>query len=163
MIFELHPPAAAGPLLIGAPGSDTLEVLKQLGVPLVLCGIGGSRPGWSVHRPSGMVISTYYDATGRVEAIQLSRPASSEDIVSYQDINIFGLPAGELLEMLRSRTAIIELEEEDGSSFLAPNLHLTLWQPPDPAGPDDIDNRFIMSIRLSNPGPDKIKPSPLIN
>lgn len=47
MIFELHPPAAAGPLLIGA----------------------------------------YYDATDRVETIELSRPASSDDIVSYQDIN----------------------------------------------------------------------------
>jgi hypothetical protein len=161
MIFELHPPAAAGPLLIGAAGSDTLEVLKQLGVPLVLCGIGGSRPGWGVHRPSGMLIGTYYDAAGRVETIELSRPASSDDTVSYDGISIFGLPAGELLDVLRAQTSIIEVDEENGSSFLAPDLHLTLWQPPDPAGPDDIDNSFIMSIRLSKaPGTDKIKPAP---
>jgi hypothetical protein len=63
--------------------------------------------------------------------------------------------------VLRARTSIIEVEEQDGSSFLAPDLHLTLWQPPDPAGPDDIDNSFIMSIRLSKtPGTDKIKPAP---
>jgi hypothetical protein len=45
IIFELHPPAAAGPLQIGAAGIETFEVLEQLGVPLLLCGIGGSTPG----------------------------------------------------------------------------------------------------------------------
>jgi hypothetical protein len=63
--------------------------------------------------------------------------------------------------VLRARTSIIEVDEENGLSFLAPELHLTLWQPPEPTGPDDIDNRFIISIRLGKtPYTDKIKPVP---
>ncbi len=44
MIFEFHPPEAAGPLLIGATGNHTVEVLRQLGDPQVLCTTPGSRP-----------------------------------------------------------------------------------------------------------------------
>ena len=43
MIFELHPPEAAGPLLIGATGHDTVDVLRQPGDPQVLCKTPGSR------------------------------------------------------------------------------------------------------------------------
>ena len=46
MIFELHPPEAAGPLLIGATGNHTVEVLRQFGDPQVLCTTPGSRPAW---------------------------------------------------------------------------------------------------------------------
>lgn len=46
MIFELHPPQAAGPLRIGATGHDTVEILKQLGVPQVLCRTPRRRPAW---------------------------------------------------------------------------------------------------------------------
>lgn len=60
MIFELHPPQAAGPLRIGATVHDTTELLKQFGTPVILCGINGRRPGWGVHRPSGLFISTFY-------------------------------------------------------------------------------------------------------
>jgi hypothetical protein len=74
MIFDLHPPEAAGPLRIGATGSHTMEVLKHLGDPLVLCRIPGSRPAWGVHRPSGLFIGTFFDVDDRVETIQLGRP-----------------------------------------------------------------------------------------
>ena len=135
MIFEIHPPEAAGPLRIGAGGHDTFQTLKQLGVPLVLCPIPGSRAAWGVHRPSGLFIATFFDADNRLETIQFGRPNSNDDTVTYEGINVFGLPAGELLDVLRTRANIVETDEEDGSSFLAPDLHLTLWQPPDPAGP----------------------------
>jgi hypothetical protein len=149
MIFELRPPEAAGPLLICATGSHTMAVLNQLGDPHVPCRTPGSRPAWGVHRQSGLFIGTFFDGGDRVEAIQLGRPTSSQDTVSYDSINVFALPAGDLLDILRARTNIVEVEEEDGSSFLAPDLHLNLWRPPVPARPDDIDNRFIMSIRLT--------------
>jgi len=149
VIFELHPPDAAGPLLIGATASHTMGVLRQLGDPQVLCTTPGGRPAWGVHRPSGLFIATFFDAGDRVETIQLSRSASSKDTVSYDCINVFALPAGELLDILRARTNIVEIDEEDGSSFLAPDLHLILWRPPEATGPDDLDDRFIMSIRLT--------------
>jgi len=40
MIFEFHPPEAAGPLLIGATGNHTVEALRQL------CVAAGSWIGW---------------------------------------------------------------------------------------------------------------------
>jgi transposase-like protein len=160
MIFEIHPPETAGPLRIGAAGHDTFETLKQLGVPLVLCPIPGSRAAWGVHRPSGLFIATFFDADNCLETIQFGRPNGNDDTVTWEGINVFGLPAGELLDVLRTRTNIVETDEEDGSSFLAPDLRLTLWRPPGPAGPDDIDNRFIMSIRLSKPPVATIKPVP---
>lgn len=147
MFFELHPPDAAGPLRIGATGRHTLEILKQLGDPLILCRTPSH--AWSVERPSGLFIATYFDADHRVEAIAVGRPVSSEDTVSYDGINVFAVPAEELLDFMRARTNIVEIEEDDGSSFLAPDLHLGFWRPPDPTGPDDIDNRFMMSIRLT--------------
>jgi hypothetical protein len=56
MIFELHPPRAAGPLRIGATGHDTVEILKRLSTPQVLCRTPGSRPAWAVHRLSGLTL-----------------------------------------------------------------------------------------------------------
>lgn len=161
MIFDLDPPRAAGPLRIGATGHDTVEILKQLGTLTFLCRTAGSPPAWGVDRPSGLFIGAYFDVDDHLEAIQFGRPDSTDDTVIYNGINVFELPAGELLGILRARTSIIEVEEEDGSSFLAPDLHLTLWQPPVPTGPDDIDNRFIMSILLSKSlETDKVKPVP---
>jgi hypothetical protein len=149
MIFELHPPEEAGPLLIGATGSHAFEVLRELGDPRILCRTPGSRPTWAVKRQSGLFIGFFVDERDRVETILLGRPDSSEDTVSYDGINIFALSAAELLDTLRARTTLVEVEEEDGSSFLAPDLHLKLWRPPEPVWPDDIDNRFIMSVRLT--------------
>jgi hypothetical protein len=74
MIFELDPPEAAGPLLIGATGNHTVEVLNQLGDPQVLCKTPGSRPVWAVHQPSGLFISTYFHTDDRLEVIEFGRP-----------------------------------------------------------------------------------------
>ena len=73
MIITLIPPDVAGPLRIGATGQDALDTLRQLGVPLVLCRAADSRPGWGVHRPSGLFIGVYFDTHDRVEAIEFGR------------------------------------------------------------------------------------------
>jgi hypothetical protein len=65
MNFELHPPQAAGPLRIGATGQDTVEILRHLGTPLVLCRTHGRRPGgaFTAHRArSSEPISTLMTA-----------------------------------------------------------------------------------------------------
>jgi hypothetical protein len=77
VIFELRPPRGAGPLLVGTPGQGIVEVLKQLGVPQVLCRTSGSRPAWGVHRPSGLFICTYFDADDRLEAIEFGRATAT--------------------------------------------------------------------------------------
>jgi hypothetical protein len=83
MIFELHPPQAAGPLRIGAAGHDTVEILTQLGPPQVFCRTPESRPAWGVHRPSGLFIVAYFDADDRLEAIEFGRPAGKDDTITH--------------------------------------------------------------------------------
>jgi hypothetical protein len=146
MILDLRPPDTAGPLRLGATGEDTHRELQSLGTPLVLCGIRSS--GWGLERLSGMFIAAYFDADDRVDVIQLGRPTDTDDAVTLDGIDIFTTPAEDLLNALRARTSVVQIDEEDGSSFLAPELHLTLWRPPAPTAPDDADDRFIASIRL---------------
>ena len=103
MIFELHPPQAAGPLRIGAAGHDTVEILTQLGPPQVFCRTPESRPAWGVHRPSGLFIVAYFDADDRLEAIEFGRPAGKDDTITYDGLDVFTTPAADLITQLRQR------------------------------------------------------------
>lgn len=131
MIIDLRPPEAAGPLFIGAAGQEAVEILRRLGEPLVLCGIGGTRAGWGVERPSGLFIGGYFDAQNRVDAIDISRPdnsddpAGSGDAVSYDGLDVFATPAADIVTWLRSRTSLQEEELDDEHRFTAPDLRLT--------------------------------------
>jgi hypothetical protein len=140
MIFELHPPQAAGPLSIGATGHDTVLTLKQLGTPQVLCRTAGSRPAWGAHRPSGLFISACFHSDDRLEAIEFGRPGSNDDTVTYDGLDVFTTPAAGLITQLRHRTTVHQ--EEDGHAFTAPSLLLCLWRPVLPQSPDDQQGRF---------------------
>ena len=151
MIIMLHPPDVAGPLRIGATGQDAVDTLRQLGAPLVLCRSTGSRPGWGVHRPSGLFIGVYFDAHDHVEAIEFARPGDNAgDAVTYNELDVFTTPAADLVTQLRRRTTVHE--EEDGHAFTAPDLLLALWRPTTPETPDDEDGRFFESVLLARPG-----------
>src|SRR5215831_4907000 len=112
MIFELHPPQAAGPLRIGATEHDNTELLKQLGTLTVLCGINGRRHGWGVHRPSGLFIGAFFDSDDCLEAIEFGRPAGNGDAITYDGLNVFTTPAADLVAQLRQH-AIINVESEE--------------------------------------------------
>ena len=158
MIFDLRPPDTAGPLRLGATSKDTDRVLHTLGTPLLLCGTAGTRAGWGIERPSGLFVAAWFDTDDRVDTLEFGGPTGAGDVVTYDTIDVFATPADELLDALRARTTVVEIDEEDGSSYLAPDLRLTLWRPPTPAAPDDIDDRFIASIGLSKSiEPHKIK------
>jgi hypothetical protein len=153
MIIILRPPDVAGPLRIGATGQDTVDTLRQLGDPLVLCGIAGRRPGWGVDRPSGLYISTDFDVHHRVEAIEFGRPAdNTEDAVTYNGLNVFTTPAADLVTQLRRHTAVEEEDDEDGHTVTAPNLHLSFWRPPTAEIPADEDGTFFQRVRLARHG-----------
>lgn len=151
MIFELNPPQGAGPLRIGATVYDTTELLKQLGTLAILCGIKGRRPGWGVHRPSGLFISALFDADDRVEAIQFGRPDGNVDAITYDGLDVFTTPAADLVAQLRQRTIIHVEAEEDGCSFTAPSLLLSLWLVT-PESPHDQEGRFFGSVLIARPG-----------
>ena len=115
MIIILRPPDLAGPLRIGATGQDTDDTLRQLGDPLVLCGVAGRRPGWGVVRPSGLEIGAYFDVDDRVEAIEFGRPGNNtEDTVTFNGLDVFTTPATDLVTQLRRHTAV---EEEYGRGW----------------------------------------------
>ena len=151
MIFELHPPQAAGPLHIGATGHDTVELLSQLGAPVVLCRTRGRRPGWGVHRPSGLFIGAYFDADDRLEGIEFGRPDGNDDAITYHGLDMFTTPAADLVAHLRQRTAIHVEAEEDGHFFTAPSLLLSLWLVT-PDSPHNREGRFFGSVLIAQPG-----------
>jgi hypothetical protein len=153
MIFELDPPRAAGPLRIGAAGHDIFETLKQLGVPLLLCRrTPGSGPAWGVRRSSGLFIATFFDADNRLEAIEVGRPGGKDDAVTYDGLDVFTTPAGDLVTQLRQHITIHQEEEDDGYAFTAPSLLLSLWRPVTPEPPDDQEARFFESALIATPG-----------
>jgi len=141
MIIDLHPPKAAGPLVVGTPGPEATDVLRQLGVPVVLCRTHGSKPGWVVFRPSGLFIGVTFDAQGRVDAIELGRPDNSDDAVIYNGLDVFTTPAAGLVTRLRSQTTIEEEELEDGYRLTAPDLLLSFRQ-----YPDELDGDYFASV-----------------
>jgi len=149
MIFELRPPETAGPLHIGAAAADTVEILKSLGTPLVLCRPHGSPPGWGVQRSSGLFISALFDPDGHLEAIELGRPEATDDIVTYDGLDMFTTPAEDIIAQLQHCGAVHE--EEDGHAFIAPGLCLSLWRST-PESPDDQESRFFESILIARPG-----------
>ena len=156
MIFELHPPEAAGPFRIGATGYDTVEILKRLGTPQFLCRrTEGSPPAWGVDRPSGLFIGAYLDTDDHLEAIQFGRPNGAGDTVTYNGLDVFTTPAAGLIAHLRQRGTVdeeVDEEEDDGHSFTAPSLLLSLWRPVTPESPDDQEGRFFESVLIARPG-----------
>ncbi|OXM65959.1 hypothetical protein [Amycolatopsis vastitatis] len=153
VVIRLRPPDVAGPLRIGATGEETLEALRRLGDPVFLCGFRGGRPGWGVDRPSGLSIGCHFDEADRVEAIQLGSPDRA-DAVIYNGLDLFRIPADEVVAALRARTAVTE--EENGHTYLARGLSLSLWRPVTPEEPggedEDRDGRFFATALLALPG-----------
>jgi hypothetical protein len=152
MIFELRPPVAAGPLLIGATGHDTVEALKQIGSPQIFCTTPGSRPAWGVQRPSGLFISSYFDANDDLEAIEFGRPSGKDDVVTYDGLDVFTTPAADLVTHLRRHTTV--RQEENEHAFTATGLLLALWRQVSPDSPADQEGRFFDSVLVAQPGYD---------
>ena len=150
MNIVLRPPEAAGPLLVGALGQDTVDTLRQLGHPQVLCRTPSSRPGWAVQRPSGLFVAAYFNAHDRVEALEIGRPSDRHDAVTYHGLDVFTPPAADLVSQLRRHTTI--LEEEDGHALTAPDLLLSFWRSTTPQSPNDEEGRFFESVLLAQPG-----------
>jgi hypothetical protein len=151
MIIHLHPPKLAGPLFIGAAGQEALDILRQLGQPLVICGIGGQKPGWGVERPSGLFIGAFFDAQGRVDAIELSRPGNSDDVVTYNGLDVFTTPAADLVTWLRLHTTLREQELDDEHRFTAPDLLLTFLRFTTDLPDSDPDGRYFHNVLLALP------------
>lgn len=125
MDLELDPPHSVGPLRLGTTRSEATAAFDQLRVAGALS--ASDSPGVRVVRPSGLMVSIdcMHD---RLHAVELWRPASSDDTVHFRGVDVFNLPARTVVEQLR-RYIAIDQDESDSASYSAPELVLSLWRP----------------------------------
>ncbi|MEY9842847.1 hypothetical protein [Streptacidiphilus sp. EB103A] len=149
MEFELAPPTGIGALTIGMPREAADQALASFRDPSAIS--ESDQPGRFVFRPSGLMISTHC-SRGELEAIELGRPADGQDSVRFRGIDVFSLPAAEVVTRLREVTTITDAED-DPASFVAPDLLLSFWRPfeADDA-PDEEQGYYFSSVLLARPG-----------
>jgi hypothetical protein len=149
MEFVLDPPHGVGPLRLGMAIEEARAVLKTLG-PLTSTAHGEV----SLHLPSGLGFSLGFGVgptRGRVNAIEVWRPAE-RDVVRYREVDLFGMPALEVVERLRRHLNLRPNEHDDG--FTARELYLALWRPFAADDPDEVQGYFFQSALLARPGYD---------
>lgn len=116
MDFDLAPPTGVGPLRIGMTRHAANEALDSL---RDLSAISESdRPGQHVFRPSGLMISIHC-MRDVLKAIELGRPSYQTDRVLFQGVDVFALPAREVVRCVGEFTSIEE-DPDDDASFIAP-------------------------------------------
>ncbi|MEH1166735.1 hypothetical protein V6V47_15260 [Micromonospora sp. CPCC 205539] len=150
MEFVLDPPRGVGPLRLGMTTDEACGALETLGrlTPT-------AHGELAVHLPSGLGFSVGFgvgSTRDRVNAIEVWRP-QEHDLVRYHDVDVFGLPAPEVVKRLRHHVEIVSNEDDDG--FTARKLYLALWRPF--AADDDRDEEqghFFQSVLLARPGYD---------
>jgi hypothetical protein len=150
MEFVLDPPHGVGPLRLGMAVDEARSALAALG-PLDSTAHGEL----ALHLPSGLGFSVGFGVgptRDRVNAIELWRP-TERDLVRYQHIDVFGLPAREVVQRLQRVVNLRPNQNDDG--FTARDLYLALWRPF--AADDDADEAqgyFFQSVLVARPGYD---------
>ncbi|MEU6557233.1 hypothetical protein ABZ915_44460 [Streptomyces sp. NPDC046915] len=149
MHFELAPPVGVGPLQIGMPRQAANSALDSLREPAALS--PSDQAGQYIFRPSGLMISIGC-VRDRLEAVELGRPTGPSDVVFFRGIDVFGLPAREVVNRMSELTSIVA-DDEDPASFVAPDLLLSFWRPFDcDDEPDDEQGYYFNSVLLARPG-----------
>lgn len=150
MEFVLDPPHGVGPLRLGMAIDDARAALETLG-PLSSTAYGEL----ALHLPSGLGFSLGFGVgptRDRVNAIEMWRPAE-RDVVRYRDVDLFSMPALEVVERLRRHVDLRPNEDDDG--FTAPELYLALWRPfAADDDPGEEQGHFFQSVLLARPGYD---------
>ncbi|MFI8461680.1 hypothetical protein [Kitasatospora sp. NPDC085464] len=149
MHFELAPPIGVGPLQIGMKRQAANSTLDSLREPRAIS--PSDRPGQRIFRPSGLMISIGC-TRDRLEAVEFGRPSESSDIVSFKGVDIFGLPARNVVTRMSEITTIVAAED-DPASFVAPDLLLSFWRPfQGDDDPEDEQGYYFNSVLLARPG-----------
>lgn len=110
------------------------------------------RPGQHVFRPSGLMISIHC-TRDMLEAIELGRPSTPTDRVLFKDLDVFGIPARELVHRMGEYTSI-EADPADPASFIASELLLGFWRPlaADDDESEEEQGSYFNSVLLARPG-----------
>ncbi|MFI1189824.1 hypothetical protein [Streptomyces californicus] len=148
MDFDLVPPTGVGPLRIGMTRHAASTALGLLRDPSAVS--ESDRPGQHVFRPSGLMISIHC-MRDILEAIELGRPSSRTDRVLFRGVDVFALPAREVVQRMGEFTSIEE-DPDDDASFIAPDLLLSFWRPFAADAPEEEQGYHFSSVLLAQPG-----------
>lgn len=151
MNLELQPPIGVGPVRIGMTMDEAEAALRQIDGFKSGDTSLQQNPGWG-HYEHALSISAFPGPGCLIEAIEVHRP-SRPVVVRYDGIDVFGLPAAEVTELLLAKTSI--RMEESGAAAVAPELYLSLWRP----GVEDEDEDeeqfyYYQSALIAAPGYD---------
>ncbi|GAA2806614.1 hypothetical protein RMN57_28255 [Kitasatospora sp. CM 4170] len=149
MDFDLDPPNGLGPLRIGMNRQSANVALDSLrDVSAVST---SDRPGQHIFRPSGLMISIHC-TRDMLEAIELGRPSTQTDRVVFRGLDVFAIPARELVQRMGEHTSI-EADPDDPASFVASDLLLSFWRPfAADDEPEEEQGYYFSSVLLARPG-----------
>jgi hypothetical protein len=154
MEFVLDPPHGIDPLRLGMSPGEARVALEMLG-PLTSTAHGEL----VIRLPSGLGFSVGFgvgSTRDRVNAIEVWRP-HERDVVRYRDVDVFGLPAREVVNRLGRHVELLPNDDDDG--FKARGLHLALWRPfAADDDPDETEGYFFQSVLVARPGYDDTPP-----
>ncbi|MEV6741458.1 hypothetical protein AB0N14_32940 [Streptomyces sp. NPDC051104] len=148
MDFDLAPPTGAGPLRIGMTrhaANTALDSLRDLSAVSE-----SDQPGQHVFRPSGLMISIHC-VRDMLEAIELGRPSTQADRVLFHGVDVFALPAREVVRRVGEFTSIEE-DPDDAPSFIAQDLLLSFWRPFAADEPEEEQGYYFNSVLVAQPG-----------
>ncbi|WP_234389162.1 hypothetical protein [Streptomyces sp. CS149] len=87
-----------------------------------------------------------------LEAIELGRPSSRTDHVLFQGVDVFTLPARDVVQRMSQFTSIEE-DPDDDASFIAPDLLLSFRRPfAADDEPEEEQGHHFSSVLLARPG-----------
>jgi hypothetical protein len=148
MDLELEPGKGVGPVRLGMTADEAKAALETLG-PLEQTALGEV----AMTMPNGLRISLSFGVAGptrqRVDGIEVWR-SCEHDRVHFRGIDVFNLPAAEVLEKINSHTPLIEYEE--GSSYAANDLFLALWRPFADDDPEEESGYYFQTAGVAYPG-----------
>jgi hypothetical protein len=87
-----------------------------------------------------------------LEAVELGRPSAQTDRVIFRGLDVFAIPAGELVQRISEYTSI-GADRDDSASFIASDLLLSFWRPfAADDEPEEEQGYFFNSALLARPG-----------
>lgn len=149
MDLILDPPHGVGPIRIGMPFEEAVQVLHAIDGFIPQSDTGGYRSPGFAHFESGMSISLAPDNCGAVKAAEVYRPDGDVRVL-YGDIDLFNRPAAEVIRLLAA-TAEVRVEDE-GLWVVAPDLLLSLSRDTLPDDDEDEDGRYFGAVLIAAPG-----------
>jgi hypothetical protein len=91
-------------------------------------------------------------AGGVLQAVEIGRPTDASDTVRFRDVDVFALPALEVVARV-GKYAVIWPDRDDPASYIAPDLLLSFWRPfAADDEPGEEQGYCFSSVLLARPG-----------